>query len=195
MQKSDELKKKNTMISAIIDIELDMFLDVPTAGKCECKEDRKGLRTHRRAQFMAWSLKTLGSYLADLENARHTGLNLMYQKYAIMNRKMKARVGDHILERILNLQLQWQRAVMEKYPNMMRLARPLSSSADTDNCTSFETYLRGELETYSQTTLKSLYEDMMIKYDQGINMSEEIYSFLAIDLGYSSLQEAEIMGE
>lgn len=195
MQKSDDLKKKKRLISAILDIELAMFLDVPSTDQCKCKEEPNGLRIHRKAQFMTWSINTLGSYLHDLETARHAGLNLMYQKYAIMNLKMKGRSGDHILERILDLQLEWQRAVMEKYPNIMRLARPLSSSADTDDCTSFETYLRGELETYSQNTLKFLYEDMIIKYDQGINMSEEIYSFLAIDMGYSSLQEAEMMSE
>ena len=194
MQKHDHVKKKNTLISAIIDIELDMFIDVPTKGRCRCKEAPEGLRTHRKAQFMAWSLETLDSYLDDLDTARQKGMNLMHQKYVIMNHKIKGRIRDHIIEKILDIQLQWQRAVLEKYPNMMRLARPLSSSSDTDDCTSFETYLRGELETYSQRTLRLLYEDMKMKSDQGVNMSEEIYSFLAIELGYSSLQEAEILG-
>ena len=144
------------------------------------------------AQFIPWSLKTLESYFNDLEIAQQAGLNLMHQKYAIMSNQIKGQAGDYIFDKILDIQLIWQRTVIEKYPNIMRRARPLLSSVDTDDFTSFETYLRGELQTYSQRTLSCLYEDLIIKLDQGINMSEEIYSFLAIYSGYSSLQEAEM---
>jgi hypothetical protein len=140
-------------------------------------------------------MKTLESYFDDLEVAQHAGLNLMHQKYAIMNNQIKGQVGDYILDKILDIQLKWQRAMIEKYPKIMRRARPLSSVVDTDDFTSFETYLRGELQTYSQRTLSFLYEDLIIKLAQGINMSEEIYSYLAMDLGYASLQEAEMAGK
>ncbi|MEX1349931.1 MAG: DUF4125 family protein [Desulfobacterales bacterium] len=195
MQNTEEFRKKKTLISAILDIELDMFIRVPTNGICRCKEDLDSLRIHRKAQFMAWSLRTLESYLDDLEVAQRTGLNLMHQKYAIMNKQIDGQIDDHIFDRILDIQLKWQVAVIEKYPHMMRQARPLSAFADTDDCISFETYLRGELASYSRRTLRLLYEDFRIKLAQGINISEEIYSFLAIDLGYASLQEAEMMAK
>lgn len=192
MQNSEEVRKKKTLVAAIIDIERDMFINVPTNGICRCKADLDSLGSHRKAQFMAWSLRTLESYFDDLEVAQRTGLNLMHQKYAIMNKQIEGQIDDHILDRILDIQLKWQGAVIEKYPNMMRQARPLSASADTDDCTSFETYLRGEFASYSRRTLRLLYEDCRIKLAQGVNISEEIYSFLAIDLGYASLQEAEM---
>ena len=192
MPNSEDFRKKESLINTIIDIERDMFIAVPTNDMCRCKEDSDSFRTHRMAQFIPWSLKTLESYFNDLELAQQAGLNLMHQKYAIMNNQIKGQVGDYILDKILDIQLKWQRTVIEKYPNIMRRARPLLSSVDTDDFTSFETYLHGELQTYSQRTLSCLYEDLIIKLDQGINMSEEIYSFLAIYSGYSSLQEAEM---
>ena len=57
--------------------------------------------------------------------------------------------------------------------------------------TSFETYARGELETYSDRTLERLHADMVAKRARGINVSEEVYEFLAKESGYASLQEAE----
>jgi hypothetical protein len=73
----------------------------------------------------------------------------------------------------------------------MRGARPLSRPEDTASATSFETYLRGELESYSDETLILLHEDTRRKLDGGVNMSREVYTFLAKEMGYSSLDEAE----
>ena len=69
--------------------------------------------------------------------------------------------------------------------------RPLSSAEDSAIMTSFETYLTGELETYSDATLELLSKDILAKHAQGISMAEEIYTFLAKDMGYGSLDEAE----
>lgn len=192
MPNNEDFRKKESLINTILDIERDMFIAVPTSGMCRCKEDLDTFRTHRMAQFMPWSSKTLESYFKDLEVAQQAGLNLMHQKYALMDNQIEGQEGDDILDKILDIQLKWQRTVIEKYPRIMRRARPLLSSVDTDDFTSFETYLRGELQTYSQKTLSCLYEDLMIKLELGINMSEEIYSFLAMNSGYYSLQEAEM---
>lgn len=67
----------------------------------------------------------------------------------------------------------------------------MSSAEDSDFMTSFETYLRGELETYSDATLELLSKDILDKHAQGINMAEEIYTCLVKDIGYDSLHEAE----
>ena len=69
--------------------------------------------------------------------------------------------------------------------------RPLSSAEDSAFLTSFETYLRGELETYSDATLELLNFDILDKNAKGISMAEELYTFLVKDKGYDSLDEAE----
>jgi hypothetical protein len=73
----------------------------------------------------------------------------------------------------------------------MKGARTISRSNDSEYKTSFETYLAGELETYSDKTLELLYKDIKDKVRRKINMSEEVYDFLVKEMGYSSLDDAE----
>lgn len=57
--------------------------------------------------------------------------------------------------------------------------------------TSFETYTRGELETYSLRILRLLHSDMILMQEQGGNWSEVVYESLVKGSGYPSLAEAE----
>ena len=70
-------------------------------------------------------------------------------------------------------------------------ARHLTESDDSAVDTSFETYLRGELETYSDNTLKLLHEDMRGYLKMGVNGSEKIYEYLVKEMGYHSIEEAD----
>ncbi len=68
MPNSEDFRKKESLINTIIDIERDMFIAVPTNDMCRCKEDSDSFRTHRMAQYIPWSLKTLESYFKDPVN-------------------------------------------------------------------------------------------------------------------------------
>jgi hypothetical protein len=57
--------------------------------------------------------------------------------------------------------------------------------------TSFEIYLRGELETYSKGTLALLHRDILKLKKTGVNGSEIIYGHLARELGYDSVEAAD----
>ena len=81
--------------------------------------------------------------------------------------------------------------MFEKYPNLMRGARAIDSHSDNDFHTSFVTYLRGELETYSHETLRLLYEDVKQYQTDHRNMNEALYAFLVESFGYQNLNEAE----
>ncbi len=70
-------------------------------------------------------------------------------------------------------------------------ARPVEKSADSNSATSFETYLKNELKTYSDKTLTLLYEDIAAKQKSEINMAEETYELLVQATGYTSLKQAE----
>ncbi len=78
-----------------------------------------------------------------------------------------------------------------KYPKLMACGRPIEDSGSPGVATSFTTYLRGELETYSGETLSLLYRDMNASTQRGENMTEAIYLQTARDLGYKSIEEAE----
>jgi len=79
------MTKKDDWIARIIDIEWNMFQDVPNmGGKALCQEDPKTFEINRVSQFMGWSEAALESYLGDLTEAGKNGRNLLTEKYARM---------------------------------------------------------------------------------------------------------------
>lgn len=179
------------IIEKILDRELKMFLSVPSIRKSSCQDYPESFKLHRKAQFSCWSRDTLESYLRDLEKAEEKGVNLMTHKYARMDNLIPPLSSNPLINTIVGCHCAWQRLIIKKYPGIMSGGRPLSSAEDSAFLTSFETYLRGELETYSDATLELLNKDILAKQAQGINMAEELYTFLVKDMGYDSLDEAE----
>ena len=184
-------KNKSQMIDEILEIELVMFLSVRARQKASCQEQPDTFRMMRKAQFSAWSGKTLACYLDDLRTAQNDGTNLMTHKYARMDNTIPRLNEDPLIEKIVRAQYAWQQTLMEKYPYLMHRARPLKSSEDTYHQTSFETYLTSELETYSHKTLESLYEDIEKKQQEGKNLTKEVYEYILKELGHESLAAAD----
>ncbi len=179
------------LIDKILEKELQMFLTVPTIGRAICQEHPEEFRRHRRSQFSVWSRKTLKSYLNDLECAEKDGKNLMTLKYARMGNQIPCLNDDPVIDRILEIQYAWQQEMFQKYPRLMARGRVLDSRDDDEGRTSFETYLRGELETYSSTTLGSLYQDMENARQNSINLNEKVYEALVKSFGLPSVEAAE----
>ena len=182
---------KTELIEKILDVELEMFQAVPTLHRAACQDDPEGFRLIRTAQFITWSERTLKSYLDDVFDAQRSGRNLMTEKYARMDGLIPCRNPEPTIELIVAQQLAWQVAMAQKYPNLMARARPLAAQQDTSWQTSFQTYLRGELETYSSRTLGLLHEDMGEKKKKNLNMAAELYDHMVRAYGYGSLGEAE----
>ncbi len=183
--------EKKELIEKILAIELTMFLAVRTIGRAACQDHPEEFRRNRTAQFYTWSEKTLMSYLEDLRSAEEEGKNLMTLKYARMGNQIPCLNSDPLIEKIVVRQTAWQKDLAVRYPCLMGRARAIESLQDADWQTSFETYLRCELETYSGQTLSSLYSDIQ-RYEQDHqNMNQRLYEFLVQDLGYGSLDEAE----
>ncbi len=181
----------NRIIEQIIALELEMFLAVPAGGENSCQKNPEAFCRHRRVQFTPWSNKTLQSYLTDLESAQFDERNLMTHKYVMMDNPKHQVKQNPLVEKIVLCQLTWQKEMFLKYPHVMGGARPLKKSTDADSMTSFETYLKCELKTYSDKTLALLYQDITDKQKCDINMAEETYELLVQATGYSSLKQAE----
>jgi hypothetical protein len=185
------MEQRKQLISQIVDLELSMFLSVPTSHLYRCQEDPENFSLHRRVQFAAWSIPTLKSYLIDLQKAYHDGCNLMTIKYARMESLLPCQNNSELIDIIIELVLAGQKEFIASYPNLMRRGRPLLSKNDSNDLTSFETYLRSELETYSENTLKLLHDDILILNKSGSSLSESIYNELASQWGFHSLDELE----
>ena len=191
--------KRDTMIREILDMELGMFLSVAAREPVSCRQDTKGFRVTRGAQFSVWSEEALASYRDDLESAIAQERNLMTLKYARMENLIPNLHDDllveNLIEQIVAIQVGWQKEMMAKYPCLIERGRPLQETEAGTQTTSFVNYLRGELETYSADTLALLYRDVTESRDRNENLTEQIYANLVKGLGYASIEEAEEAAE
>jgi len=185
------METKADIIEAILDLELEMFLNVPSDGENSCQHNPEGFKFHRRVQFSVWSQATLDNYRQDLIAARKNDENLMTVKYARMQGLLPCRNDNPLIDRLVRMKMGWQAEMLRRFPALLGRGRPLTGSEGDDPMTSFETYARCELETYSGGTLSRLYADMCAMRNRGINASEEIYRLQAEKSGFASLEEAE----
>ena len=183
------MSAKDHLIEKILELELNMFLNVPSRYPASCQENPDAFRLYRRVQFAVWSEDTLQSYLDDLLQAKEQGENLMTLKYARMENLISPLKENPIIDRIVQMELEAQREMLSRYPNLLSQGRPLEG--DRSGVTSFQTYLRGELETYSDRTLERLCRDIQQVRDKGENWAQRSYTHLARNLGYDSIDEVE----
>ncbi|OZG52404.1 hypothetical protein PSRA_0593 [Pseudoscardovia radai] len=195
------------LVEAIVREEWKQFQDVNNeGGRAACQGNWPVFHQMRLSQFLTWPEDLKSSYLADLRGAAAEGRNLLTEKYARMMASTdpvyyrerlepflpaigEARTAQQ--ERIIARQVAWAADFAARYPRLGAGMRRLRTSDDTRDATSFETYLRGELGTYSQHTL-DLY-DAMIDDDVrlGRNLTElTIYNTVLLG-GFASLDEAE----
>ena len=193
-------------IAAIIKHEWDFFQMVQNVGGRACCQDNYAtFEIMRKSQLLAWNENVCASYKQDLIAAKESGRNLLAEKYTHMMQRTAP--GEYarlktllpavsedaaaLVEAIVAIQLQWQQAYAREYPRLVSRSRPVGSSGDMPTDTSFETYLRGELLTYSAETLK-LYADHVVRlHAEGVNMNARIMEHTVKMYGYASLEEAE----
>lgn len=175
-------------------------------GRAACQGNWPTFHQMRLSQFLTWPHDAKISYLADLRQAAQQGRNLLTEKYARMMQSTDpdyyrtnlepylptlstARIEQQ--ECIIATQVAWAQDFANRYPRLGAAMRTLRTSDDTKDSTSFETYLRGELSTYSQRTL-DLYDLMVRDYAQaGENITALTVRNTVLLGGFASLDEAE----
>ena len=196
---------KDEIILKILEIEWKMFEKVSSIdGNAACQEDPETFRIMRTSQAMSWSEAALESYLRDLEMAQEDGRNLMTEKYARMMASTSplefaqiepslpslAPGVPRLIEKIIVIILDWEEDLFRKFPNVVKRGRPLHSPEDSINVTSMETYLRGELATYSRRTLSLYYDHVLKQESENINGSEITLEKTVKQYGYASIKVA-----
>ena len=194
------------LIDRIVDKEWKMFdLVRNEGGRASCQNDPATFRIMRSSQFMTWPQDLLQSYLADLEAAERAGRNLLTEKYAFMMestaplefRRIRHMLPAHdkevleFIKEIVNIHVTWERRTDLAYPHVRSKGRPLTSDEDRPDVTSFETYLTGELKTWSRPTLTRYLAFTRECLRQGRNLAEETGDNMARAYGYASMRDAE----
>lgn len=192
---------------AVVALEWKQFQKVTNeGGRALCQGNWPVFHQMRLSQFLTWTAPLLISYLQDLEEAEQEGRNLLTEKYA---RMMESTDGDYYRqhleafmpalsekrhsqqERIISRQVVWAKDFVSRYPHLGSHMRVITTSEDTINKTSLETYLRGELGTYSQRTL-DLYDSFIASQEQkGLNETEQTIGWTVRMAGFTNLTAAE----
>ncbi|KAB7790534.1 hypothetical protein F7D09_0903 [Bifidobacterium leontopitheci] len=175
-------------------------------GRAACQGNWPMFEQMRSSQFLTWPQPLLDSYSHDLDEAERVGRNLITEKYGRMMAstaptEFHANIEPYIprlsgerialQERIIAMQVAWAVDFRERYPKLGRAMRVLRTGEDMATATSFETYLRGELGTYSARTL-DLYAGFVDGLAaQGRNLTEETIGNTVRLGGFADLAEAE----
>lgn len=206
VERKEQIMTKEEYVEKIVSLEWKQFDKVENeGGRADCQDDWNTFSIMRKSQYLTWNEELLASYYQDLIEAEEKGWNLIMEKYARMmkstapekyaslekNLPVRSEERIAIQEEIIKLQVGWMEAFAEKYPKMAGNARSIHTSEDTPYNTSYETYLRGELGTYSEETLV-LYGRFVVALQQaGKNLAYEIMSNTARLYGYESVEDAE----
>ena len=95
------------------------------------------------------------------------------------------------IEEIVAINVGWKAELFDRYPRLSGKGRPLHTSEDSAMETSFETYLRGELKTYSARTITLLHELTLRQQQDGVNGAELNLLNQVQQYGYATLEQAE----
>jgi len=157
--------EKEKIIEKILEKEWKYFSNLNNiGGRADCQDNREDFIIMRKSQWETFNEETLLSYLEDLNSKN----NPLFQKYAQMMKynspeeyeKIKdilEKASDEktdLVNKIMFIYMEWEKEFFERYPIFSSMGRPLYSSEDDNIETSIETYLRGELLSYSEKTLK-----------------------------------------
>ena len=205
----DAMDASNTtnIVESIIKLEWNQFQQTNNeGGRASCQGNWLMFHQMRASQFMTWPEELLRSYRSDLREADRIGRNLVTEKYGRMMQSTypqeycaniapyipRISADRHALqEDIITVQVAWARNFRERFPHLGEAMRVLTTVEDTPEATSFETYLRGELGTYSDRTV-ALYRDFVerLRHEQR-NLTEETIRNTVRLAGFEDLAQAE----
>ncbi len=207
---SDESKavglEKTELVDKIADMEWAFFDKVQNeGGRASCQDDPGTFFIMRKSQYLTWDEELLKSYLDDLCMYKKVNENPITYKYGYMMEstdpaefeKLREKLPvveplrRALIDQICAIQVGWMEENAKAYPHVSGRGRSIHSSEDNPYNTSAETYLRGELLTYSDMTLK-LYGRLVAGLaKEGKNLNRMILENTVRMYGYDDLESAE----
>lgn len=194
--------EKEKIIEKILEKEWKYFSNLNNiGGRADCQDNREDFIIMRKSQWETFNEETLLSYLEDLNSKN----NPLFQKYAQMMKynspeeyeKIKdilEKASDEkndLVNKIMFIYMEWEKEFFERYPIFSSMGRPLYSSEDNDIETSIETYLRGELLSYSEKTLKLYLNYVIDNKEKNINLAIKNMDNLARMQGFNDSNDVE----
>ena len=194
--------EKEKIIEKILEKEWKYFSNLNNiGGRADCQDNREDFIIMRKSQWETFNEETLLSYLEDLNSKN----NPLFQKYAQMMKYNLAEEYEKIkdilekaseektdlVNKIMFIYMEWEKEFFERYPIFSSMGRPLYSSEDDNIETSIETYLRGELLSYSEKTLKLYLNYVIDNKEKNINLAIKNMDNLARMQGFNDSNDVE----
>ncbi len=197
---------KLELVESIVKLEWEAFDKVKNeGGRADCQNDFETFNIMRKSQYLNWEEELLESWRDDLLDAKAVGANLITYKYGYMMEstapaefeKIKdsmPAVSDAkraIIDQIVAISVGWMEEFAKEYPKLAGNARSIHTAEDNMYNTSSETYLRGELMTYSDKTLVLYGRFIAALASEGKNLNRMAMEKTVELYGYQSLDDAE----
>ena len=172
-------------------------------GRAYCQNDWPTFSVMRKSQYLTWDRPMLMQYLYDFEREMAMGHNLITEKYGRMMESTAPERYEElekhfpeipaekkaVIEQVVALQMGMVEELAKEYPKVVANARSLHTYEDNVIDTSYETYLRGEISTYSDKMLQ-LYAGYVIRcVQEGKNIAEMTMENTARLYGYHGLED------
>lgn len=205
--KSDaSLFNNEELVDKITKLEFEAFDKVKNeGGRASCQNDWYTFSIMRKSQYLTWTREMLLQYYYDFSREYRLGHNLITEKYG---RMMASTAPDRydeikdnfpeitdekrsIIEAVVSIQVNWIEEFSSQYPKLGNRARSIHSYDDNLYNTSYETYLRGEIETYSDKMLELYGRFVASLAKNGENLAFKIMETSVHLYGYSDLKSAE----
>lgn len=197
---------REELVDRIVQLEWNAFDKVINeGGRASCQDDWQTFQIMRKSQYLAWTEELLMDYLDDFAEANRQGRNLIAEKYGQMMESTAPEQYEQIkayfpvfseqrkalMEQVIAIQVGWMEDFSRMYPYMSANARVIHTNEDEPYETSYETYLRGELCTYSERTMYAYGRFIAELCREGKNLAQMIMTNTALLYGYESLEAAE----
>ena len=194
--------EKEKIIEKILEKEWKYFSNLNNiGGRADCQDNREDFIIMRKSQWETFNEETLLSYLEDLNSKN----NPLFQKYAQMMKYNSPEEYEKIkdilekaseekidlVNKIMFIYMEWEKEFFERYPIFSSMGRPLYSSEDDNIETSIETYLRGELLSYSEKTLELYLNYVIDNKEKNINLAIKNMDNLARMQGFNDSNDVE----
>ncbi len=205
-QAREVIKNMESLVEKIVRLEWEAFDKVQNeGGRADCQDDWETFSIMRKSQYMTWPEEMLCEIIRHFEESAAQGRNLITEKYGRMMettvpweyeriKEAFPALSDEqkaIIESIVEIQVKWMEEFAQKYPKMAGNARSIRTSEDRVFNTSYETYLRGELGTYSEHLLIMYGRFVAEIARKGGNLAQMTMENTAHFYGYANLAEAE----
>lgn len=194
------------LVDKIVKLEFEAFDKVKNeGGRAYCQNDWPTFRVMRKSQYLTWNRDMLMQYYFDFSREYHRGHNLITEKYGRMmestaheryeeikeNFPELTEEQKSIIEQIVALQMTMMEEFAKEHPLVAGNARRLHTYEDTLVNTSYETYLRGEISTYSDRMLQLYGQYVVAAVKEGRNIAAEIIGNTAKLYGFRDVAGLE----